>query len=216
MIAESRYVIHPANIDSCLQASLVAIHKGRLNDVTYGTAFTHFDEISIWPPAPAQLNNGNARVASWMSQRGTRTFDCNAQLLGPDGDLLADFQGFRCVAYEGARISDTDEFQKDLYMRSHWELDLDEIHHVNGASAMNQLRLTRLLDIFAHKLPEFRALLFGVDLIKQLPEMLLAAHLAVFATTYEEYEYLQSLRETYRMINIFRLDDVPLLGKQSQ
>lgn len=45
---ESRYVIHPATIDSCLQLIIVSIYAGRIQDMTCGAVPIQVDEVSIW------------------------------------------------------------------------------------------------------------------------------------------------------------------------
>ncbi|TGO51615.1 hypothetical protein BOTNAR_0350g00100 [Botryotinia narcissicola] len=60
ILGESRYVIHPASLDSCLQLPLVARFAGRLADATAGTILTNFDEVTIWQPASHQLGNPKA------------------------------------------------------------------------------------------------------------------------------------------------------------
>jgi acyl transferase domain-containing protein len=45
---ESRYVVHPATIDSCLQLIIVSIYAGRIEDVTCGAVPIQVDEVSIW------------------------------------------------------------------------------------------------------------------------------------------------------------------------
>lgn len=45
---ESRYAIHPASIDSCLQLIIVSIYAGRITDMTCGAVPIQVDEVSIW------------------------------------------------------------------------------------------------------------------------------------------------------------------------
>ena len=45
---ESRYVLHPATIDSCLQLIIVSIYAGKMEDMTCGAVPTQVSEVLIW------------------------------------------------------------------------------------------------------------------------------------------------------------------------
>ncbi|MCJ1251645.1 hypothetical protein MMC30_008880 [Trapelia coarctata] len=125
MNGESRYALHPACIDSCLQILIASIHAGRLGEVACGTVLTHFDEVSIWPPTPDQIGETSARAYAWTTKRGNRTCLSNAQLVAHDGELLADFVDVRSVSYEAAIPQQLQgDSGVDKYMQLMWEEDI--------------------------------------------------------------------------------------------
>lgn len=124
MQGESRYALHPGCIDSCLQILLPSIYAGRLEDVVCGTALTHFEEVSIWPPSPSQLSRSHASVNSWTPKRSNRTFVSSVQLVADDGELLADFVNVRATSYEAAIPQQLQDISsQDLYMQQEWTAD---------------------------------------------------------------------------------------------
>ncbi|KAM7218213.1 hypothetical protein V8F06_006391 [Rhypophila decipiens] len=51
---ESRYVLHPATVDSLLQLCIISIHKGRARDMKFGVVPTLFDEVTLHFPASVE------------------------------------------------------------------------------------------------------------------------------------------------------------------
>ncbi|RYP64005.1 hypothetical protein DL771_008976 [Monosporascus sp. 5C6A] len=102
MDAESRYVLHPAILDSCLELMIVAIWAGRAGAMQFGAVPVQAEEIVIWRPTQAQLADGAATAFSWIDPRGQRLFNAHNQLLAGDGQVLMEISSMRCTAYETA------------------------------------------------------------------------------------------------------------------
>ncbi|KID64070.1 Beta-ketoacyl synthase, partial [Metarhizium hybridum] len=85
---KSRYVLHPSTIDSCLQLTIVSIYAGKMEDMTCGSVPVQVDEVSLWPPTKAQLENPKANAYPWTEERGVRLTINETQLVGSDGQLL--------------------------------------------------------------------------------------------------------------------------------
>ncbi|KAK2612303.1 Reducing polyketide synthase dep5 [Conoideocrella luteorostrata] len=103
MKGESRHVLHPAILDSCLQLMIVAIWAGRAGAMKFGAIPVSAEEIVIWKPTAAQLDDGAAAKAfSWIDPRGQRWFNAHNQLLAGDGQVLMEIKSMRCTAYEAA------------------------------------------------------------------------------------------------------------------
>ncbi|KNA98553.1 hypothetical protein FOXG_02884 [Fusarium oxysporum f. sp. lycopersici 4287] len=64
---ESRHVLHPAILDSCLQLMIVAIWAGRASAMKFGAVPVTAEEIVVWKPTQAQLDgSSSAKAFSWI------------------------------------------------------------------------------------------------------------------------------------------------------
>ncbi|GJD04908.1 KR domain-containing protein [Colletotrichum higginsianum] len=103
MKGESRHVLHPAILDSCLQLMIVAIWAGRAGAMRFGAVPVRAEEIVIWKPTAAQLaGDAGATAFSWIDPRGQRLFNAHNQLIASDGTVLMEINSMRCTAYEAA------------------------------------------------------------------------------------------------------------------
>lgn len=50
---ESRYIIHPSVVDTCLQLIIISIHAGRYKEMEWGVVPTKIEEVSIFFPEEA-------------------------------------------------------------------------------------------------------------------------------------------------------------------
>ncbi|KAL7757381.1 hypothetical protein ACKLNR_011908 [Fusarium oxysporum f. sp. zingiberi] len=100
---ESRHVLHPAILDSCLQLMIVAIWAGRASAMKFRAVPVTAEEIVVWKPTQAQLDgSSSAKAFSWIDPRGQRLFDAHNQLLASDGQVLMEIKSMQCTAYEAA------------------------------------------------------------------------------------------------------------------
>lgn len=68
MKGESRHILHPAILDSCLQ--LVAIWAGHAGAMQFGAVSVRAEEITTWKPKVAQLtDDARATVFLWINPR---------------------------------------------------------------------------------------------------------------------------------------------------
>ncbi|KAF1841194.1 polyketide synthase [Cucurbitaria berberidis CBS 394.84] len=103
MKGESRHILHPAILDSCLQLMIVAIWAGRAGAMQFGAVPVRAEEITIWRPKAAQLtDDARATAFSWIDPRGQRLFNAHNQLVAEDGQVLMHIKSMRCIAYEAA------------------------------------------------------------------------------------------------------------------
>jgi hypothetical protein len=188
MTGESQYVIHPTNIDSCLQLSVMAIANGKIEDVMHGTILTRFDDLTIWPPTPADIMSKELVLTSWTKRDGIRSSICEAQLVGHDGRLLSYFEGFQCVAYEAAQLSSARCLEEDLYASENWELDIDYLHSLTTTGTMLTLSMQRYLNLFLHKDATMRMLLVGGSLLQYLQNRGFATNVTVVIDSPTELE----------------------------
>ncbi|MCJ1284085.1 hypothetical protein MMC26_003416 [Xylographa opegraphella] len=159
---ESRYALHPGCIDSLVHLIIPAIYAGKLNDVTCGMVSTGFAEVTIWNPTSNQLSNPHAKSYAWTPKHGARTFLANAQLVGSDGQLVADFVGVRCASYEAAVPLSTSKIIKPQpYTRMEWKADIDHLESPKEVSIFSRPDVGSLVSLLVHKNAALRILDIG-------------------------------------------------------
>ncbi|MCJ1261266.1 hypothetical protein MMC22_001130 [Lobaria immixta] len=157
---ESRHVLHPSTVDSCLQLIIVSIYAGRLNDMTCGAVPIQVDEVAIWVPTAEQLNK-SADVFSWTDQRGIRSFVTGSQLTASDGELLMDITNMRCTSYEAAMPPKADKkISSQPYGEMVWMYDIDSI---NLTSDLVNITIDQLFELAVYKNPVLKIIEIGSE-----------------------------------------------------
>ncbi|KAK2749193.1 Type I Iterative PKS [Myotisia sp. PD_48] len=157
MQGESRYALHPASVDSCLQLIIVSIYAGKFKDMTCGAVPIQVDEVAIWPPTAAQLENSNAQAYSWTDERGVRSFRSSTQLVASDGELLMDITDMRSVAYEAAVPQQaTEALENQPFQELTWKPDVDNVVSTNTAELVELMSFKNpgasILDLEGHNI----------------------------------------------------------------
>ncbi|KAF7533617.1 hypothetical protein G7054_g6912 [Neopestalotiopsis clavispora] len=160
MEQESRYVLHPTVIDSCMQLFVPTIHQGHLDAARCGTVPTHFGEVTIAVPTPEQLAR-RCLLQVWTPELTNRAYTSHIQLLADDGAMLVNFTDCRHILYGSAIPRDIrGPMNRDLYMKQDWKLDADYVHdQAQGIS------FARMLDILMHKEAGPRSLCMDPSLV---------------------------------------------------
>jgi malonyl CoA-acyl carrier protein transacylase/NADPH:quinone reductase-like Zn-dependent oxidoreductase len=159
MEGESRYVLHPSTVDSCLQLIIVSIYAGRLNDMTCGAVPIKVDEVAIWLPTAEQLKSESADVYSWADQRGIRSFVTGSQLTAKNGELLMDISDMRCTAYEAAMPQKVDKhISSKPFAEMKWMYD---IRSLTSSSDLRAVDVDQLIELAVFKNPALKVLEIG-------------------------------------------------------
>ncbi|KAJ8117147.1 hypothetical protein ONZ43_g4275 [Nemania bipapillata] len=128
IVGESRHILHPACVDSCLQLLIVSIYAGRTSAMPCGAVPIQVDEISIWVPTAEQLANSEAQAFSWIDKRGVRSFVGGNQLVASDGKVVMEITDMRCSLYEAAVPQrDSEPTKPRTYGQMEWKRDLDDV-----------------------------------------------------------------------------------------
>ncbi|KAI0379327.1 polyketide synthase [Hypomontagnella monticulosa] len=184
MVGESRYVLHPAALDSCLQLMIVAIWGGRTNAMKFGAVPVQADEIALWVPTEAQLENSAAKAFSWIDPRGARSFNAFNQLIASDGQLLMEINAMRCSAYEAALPPLSEEPAKPApYARTQSKPDVALL------SGAQKLSVADFVELVEFKKPGLKVLsvdgAYAESLVGKIPALSLTA---TYDVPDEEYE----------------------------
>ncbi|KAG8164230.1 hypothetical protein KVR01_006148 [Diaporthe batatas] len=165
-LGESRYVLHPASVDSVLQLSIAAIYAGRTNAMSCGVVPIQVDEVSIWPPTEPQLQVGTANAYAWVPRRGIRSFEGSAQMTALDGELVLDITNVRTTSYEAAVPQKAETFVDDTsgaYGEMSWDLDIDSLE--SGADVGSWVDVANLI---LFKYPALKVLELGTESAAEL------------------------------------------------
>ena len=185
MTGESRHVLHPACVDSCLQLLIVAIYAGRTNAMPCGAVPVQVDEVAIWKPTVAQITDSTAQALSWIDQRGVRSFVGSNQLVASDGEVLMEISDMRCSLYEAAVPQSANEPSRPQpYGEMVWRLDIDSL------SGSEQLDVPSLVELAEFKTPGLRVLEIGSEHGEALLGKVADLNLTVTETTAELTELL--------------------------
>ncbi|KAL2831374.1 KR domain-containing protein [Aspergillus cavernicola] len=170
-LGESRYVLHPATVDSVLQLSIAAIYAGRTNAMKYGVVPIQVDEVTIWPPTKEQIEIGTAGAYAWVPRRGVRSFEGSAQMTASDGQLVLEIVNVRTTAYEAAVPptveTATPEGATGPYGELAWQLDIDSLAGSENAISVAALTVPDLVDLTRFKFPALKVLEFGTEFFLQ-------------------------------------------------
>lgn len=170
MVGESRYILHPASLDSCLQLMIVAIWAGRTNAMTCGAVPVQADEVAIWKPTEAQISDGSAKAFSWIDPRGVRSFNAHNQLVANNGEVLMEISNMRCSAYEAAVPQRASEPAKPQpYEKMAWKRD------VSFLSASEDMEIPSFVQLADFKQPGLKVLAigsaYGNAILEKVPEL---------------------------------------------
>ncbi|KAI8630512.1 lovastatin nonaketide synthase [Xylariaceae sp. FL1651] len=201
VVGESRHILHPACVDSCLQLLIVAIYAGRASAMPCGAVPIQVDELSIWVPTPEQLETPEAQAFSWIDERGVRSFVGSNQLIANDGKVVMEITDMRCSLYEAAVPQrDSAPSLPRTYGQMYWKQDIDDVV-ANGADQVTVVDFVELADF---KKPGLKVL----DLHGAYAEQIAARETDVDITvSTEDDESQQSLKANTFDLVICRSDD---------
>jgi acyl transferase domain-containing protein/NADPH:quinone reductase-like Zn-dependent oxidoreductase len=158
MIEESRHVLHPGTVDSCLQLLLVANWAGRARNMTAGSLPIQVNDMTIWKPTAAQIDAGAATALSWIDLRGLRAFNGQSELKAKDGEVLMEIRNMRWVAYEAVVPQKAGEPEMPQpYGEMVWKIDVDSLYksaHLDVSSFVN---------LVLFKDPESKVMVVGAE-----------------------------------------------------
>lgn len=171
-LGESRYVLHPASVDSTLQLCIAAIYAGRTTAMDCGVVPVQMDEMIIWPPTEAQVAARQGSAYAWVDRRGMRTCETSVQMLAGDGDMVMEISKVRTTSYEAAVPQKLHaDLQEAPYGEMRWDLDIDSLETGMGAP-VDAMTVTRLASLALFKRPDTKVLHIGPSSISDATQVL--------------------------------------------
>ena len=215
-LGESRYVLHPACVDSTLQLCIAAIYAGRTTAMDCGVVPVQMDEMTIWTPTEEQVARQKASAYAWVDRRGTRTCEASVQLAAEDGEMVMEIVNVRTTSYEAAVPQKLQsDLQEAAYGEMKWEVDIDGLE----TGGVDFMTVTRLAGLALFKNPETKVLHLStgsdsvLDAIHVLTENPRAAY-TIAASTDEEVEAVQDQLSDFPKATAVRLSLVDDLEEQ--
>ncbi|KKP02218.1 KR domain-containing protein [Trichoderma harzianum] len=208
-LGESRYILHPAVIDSTLQLAIAAIYAGRTNAMECGVVPVQVDEVAIWPPTEEQLKVQKASAYATVHRRGLRTSESNVQMVAADGELIMELINMRATAYEAAVPQKAESALEEApYGEMSWELDVDAVENRAGLSA------PELVNLALFKYPSYKSIELGAKnaaaILSQNPQ----ASYTIVAVSEEEAETFKPIVAPYHNAKIVVVDPTQELETQ--
>lgn len=161
---ESGYAIHPATLDICFQASIIALHGGQVGKVQHGHIPVFIEEVCVWP---ARGDDASGKVIAHGERRGLRNSRANIQVYDQAGLPRVDVKNLRGVRYDGGKPIDTTT-KSNEYVRLVWKPDIatlsdGQAQAVVSSNGTTQSRLAGLVDLMGHRNPGMKVLQIGLD-----------------------------------------------------
>ncbi|KAJ5100496.1 Acyl transferase/acyl hydrolase/lysophospholipase [Penicillium angulare] len=160
-----QYIAHPISIDTMLQAGLVAITNGQVSKLR-ATVPVAISSVHIAPPSTLDMDTDKQWYVDTESERvGFGTFNINAELFNPSGEVLVRIGQARCIAYQGNSKTEITE-QRNPLVRVAWKPDMLNLtsagldryvtgfaqnHASKGLADQAVLHLAGALDLACHR-----------------------------------------------------------------
>ncbi|KAK5999099.1 Reducing polyketide synthase DEP5 [Cladobotryum mycophilum] len=200
-LGESRYVLHPASMDSTLQLCIAAIYAGRTNAMDCGVVPVQVDEVAIWPPTAEQLQAQKAKVYGIVHRRGIRTSEGNVQMIAENGEMIMELINVRATAYEAAVPQKADSALGDApYGEMAWELDFDTPENRSRFST------TELVNLALFKHPGFKTVELGTKNAATILNKNPQASYSVIVSTDEDAEAAKAIVSQYHNAKVTIID----------
>ncbi|PWY95017.1 polyketide synthase [Aspergillus sclerotioniger CBS 115572] len=185
MTGESRYILHPGTIDTCLQLAIISFEKGRYNVMPCSTLPLRVEEMAI--TSPGEEEQGDA--FAWTDECQSPFFRSNIQLFTARGLPILECKGVRFKEQE-LNLSKqlTTVIPGQQYMQTEWKPDIDYTDEILKNTPYKSLpdAVVELIRLIDHKRPVQRALLFeedDCDLIEAVASQLPVGSLTIAETS---------------------------------
>ncbi|KFY28750.1 hypothetical protein V491_00304 [Pseudogymnoascus sp. VKM F-3775] len=152
MIQESRYMIHPAALDGCLQLAVIAAHNGDVKEIVKAYLPTVIDKLSVWQTTTSPILPAEGILKSHGVRRGLRSAHGASELYTPDGQQVAKVT-VSLYSLEGGFGTQAVSKARQPYTRLVWQPDIDRLYgdairklYPSGASDQFWITLSGYLD----------------------------------------------------------------------
>ncbi|KAI0479875.1 hypothetical protein F4859DRAFT_503798 [Xylaria cf. heliscus] len=162
---DSRYIVHPGAMDTCLQAILIGAHNGSLKGANRSFIPVDWEEVSIYSyegtsmPAPTDVDGQILATGEFTSLRALWG---SFQLTAPDGRPLFTAKKVNSITY-AEDLNKNVTHDRHPYLRVVWKPDVEALANV------------QTLDLIGHKYPGLKILEIvnsEADLARKLPAVL--------------------------------------------
>lgn len=161
---ESGYAIHPATLDACFQASIIALYGGQVGRVQQGYIPVFIEEMSIWP---ARSEDNSGRVVAHSERRGLRNSLSQIQVFDQFGLPRVEVKNLRGVQYDGGNTA-ASKAKSNEFTRLAWKPDISTLSSIQASlvipfEGVTYPRLAGLVDLMGHRDSSMKILQIGLD-----------------------------------------------------
>ncbi|KAI1120248.1 hypothetical protein F5Y10DRAFT_283450 [Nemania abortiva] len=178
---DSRYIVHPGAMDTCLQAILIGAHNGSLKGANRSFIPVDWEEVSVYSyegaamPAPSDVDG---RILATGEFTSLRALWGSFQLTAPDGRPLFTAKKVNSITY-AEDLNKNVTHDRHPYLRVVWKPDVDTLNGQQttapSVTARSEDSLAQTLDLIGHKHPGMNILEVvnsEADLARKLPALL--------------------------------------------
>ncbi|EUC39811.1 hypothetical protein COCMIDRAFT_41753 [Bipolaris oryzae ATCC 44560] len=225
---DSPYIIHPTTMDTCVQAILIAAHKGSLRNLNRSFVPVSMEDVSIWSmngeDIPA-LAAASGKILAQGNLSSLRALEGSCQLT-VDGKPVFEAKKINNIVYAEDLNAEIKE-DRHPYLRCLWKPDIektsgDELSAFFEAQMRyDSSHFNSLIDILVHKYPSMDILLSGIKNLEFLYSVLEAGtsmrrFKSIFALvgSEEELPFFQAAASTKAVVSEFPMDGPTLENTQ--
>lgn len=120
MINESRYAIHPATLDGCIQQSVIAVCERNVGGISKAYLPTTIVNLSIWRTSDLHQLPARGVLTSRGACHGMRSVYGSSELVTLEGRPLAQMT-VSLLSLEGDFTGQQDEHAREPFTRLVWQ-----------------------------------------------------------------------------------------------
>ncbi|KAJ5266789.1 polyketide synthase [Penicillium angulare] len=144
---ESKYFLHPATLDACLQLILISCNAGQVENMKSAFVPIHVGEATIWTNDESGTDDsqvGQAIATGYA--KGLRAVYGRVQLHSSSGKPLLDIGQIRCISYEGGSMesdSKGSNSAREPFCRTIWRPDIDFLSRSQASKLFPEEQISR-------------------------------------------------------------------------
>ncbi|KAH5055929.1 hypothetical protein HBI88_091050 [Parastagonospora nodorum] len=165
---DSSYIVHPTTMDTCVQAILIAAHKGSLKELNRSFVPVSMEDVSIWSMhgesiPPLQTASGKVLAEGTVSSLRALHGSCQLSI---NGKPVFEAKKINSIVYAEDLNPET-KLNRHPYLRCLWKPDIEKL----SSNALQKFFVDEkpsttsyvdaLLDVLVHKYPSLDILIAG-------------------------------------------------------
>ncbi|KAH0287806.1 hypothetical protein M436DRAFT_83557 [Aureobasidium namibiae CBS 147.97] len=120
MIDESRYAIHPATLDGCIQLAVIAACDDNVKGISKAYLPTTIDNLTVWRPSDLQSLPARGILSSYGACHGMRSVRGSSEVVTVEGYSLAQMT-VSLLSLEGGFASQHTGHAREPFTRLVWQ-----------------------------------------------------------------------------------------------
>ncbi|KAF1934444.1 uncharacterized protein M421DRAFT_50651 [Didymella exigua CBS 183.55] len=165
---DSSYIVHPTTMDTCVQAILIAAHKGSLKQLNRSFVPVSMEGVSIWSmhgEAIPPLQTASGKILAEGTVSSLRALHGSCQL-SVNGKPVFEAKRINNIVY-AEDLNPEPKLNRHPYLRCLWKPDIEKLSAGDLQKFFVEQKLSKtsyvdaLLDVLVHKHPSMEILIVG-------------------------------------------------------